>query len=88
MGQCLRRQNEPTSTPKNEVLPQRAKQNKNIDDKRMFKLGIDVLNRDFCIQIGYNRKAVKTYGKEMTETVSNATSEEPTDNPREANVVS
>ena len=28
----------------------------------MFKLGIDVLNRDFCIQIGYNRKAVKTYG--------------------------
>ena len=38
------------------------KQDKNIDDKRMFKLGIDVLNRDFCIQIGYNRKAVKTYG--------------------------
>ena len=28
----------------------------------MFKLGVDVLNRDFCIQIGYNRKAVKTYG--------------------------
>ena len=39
------------------------KQDKNIDDKRMFKLGIDVLNRDFCVQIGYNRKAVKTYGK-------------------------
>ena len=28
----------------------------------MFKLGVDILNRDFCIQIGYNRKAVKTYG--------------------------
>ena len=53
MGQCLRRQREPTS----------AKQDKNIDDKRMFKLGVDILNRDFCIQIGYNRKAVKTYGK-------------------------
>ena len=58
------------------------KQDKNIDDKRMFKLGVDILNRDFCIQIGYNRKAVKTYGQGtnkrvahpdpqgMTETVS------------------
>ena len=52
MGQCLRKQKD--SVPK---------QNKNIDDKRMFKLGIDVLNRDFCVQIGYNRKAVKTYGQ-------------------------
>ena len=45
------------------------KQDKNIDDKRMFKLGIDVLNRDFCVQIGYNRKAVKTYGKGMAVSV-------------------
>ena len=75
MGQCLRRQNEPTSTPK---------QDKNIDDKRMFKLGIDVLNRDFCIQIGYNRKAVKTYGKETLSPVA----EEPADTELEANVVS
>ena len=52
MGQCFSR--------KENTNP---KQDKNIDDKRMFKLGIDVLNRDFCIQIGYNRKAVKTYGK-------------------------
>ena len=44
--------------------PACPKQDKNIDDKRMFKLGIDVLNRDFCIQIGYNRKAVKTYGQD------------------------
>ena len=54
MGQCLGRKR-----PKDNVL----KQDKNIDDKRMFKLGIDVLNRDFCVQIGYNRKAVKTYGQ-------------------------
>ena len=56
MGQCLRKERDETSR-------RFAKQDKNIDDKRMFKLGIDVLNRDFCIQIGYNRKAVKTYGK-------------------------
>ena len=53
MGQCLSKKH------KDNV----CKQDKNIDDKRMFKLGIDVLNRDFCIQIGYNRKAVKTYGQ-------------------------
>ena len=53
MGQCLCRKKDSEG----------RKQDKNIDDKRMFKLGIDVLNRDFCIQIGYNRKAVKTYGK-------------------------
>ena len=67
MGQCLRRQND--TTP-------RVKQNKNIDDKRMFKLGIDVLNRDFCVQIGYNRKAVKTYGKESLSPIA----EEPLEN--------
>ena len=52
MGQCLG-----CKAKQNNVL----KQDKNIDDKRMFKLGIDVLNRDFCFQIGYNRRAVKTY---------------------------
>ena len=55
MGQCLCCKKQQSENPK---------QDKNIDDKRMFKLGVDVLNRDFCIQIGYNRKAVKTYGKE------------------------
>ena len=54
MGQCFSCK----KTKQDQVI----KQNKNIDDKRMFKLGVDVLNRDFCIQIGYNRKAVKTYG--------------------------
>ena len=37
------------------------KQNKNIDDKRMFKIGVEVLRKDFCVQIGYNRRAVKNY---------------------------
>ena len=57
MGQCLSCKGPKVSEP---TCP---KQDKNIDDKRMFKLGIDVLNRDFCVQIGYNRKAVKTYGQ-------------------------
>ena len=57
MGQCLS-----CKGPKDNVNTV-VKQDKNIDDKRMFKLGIDILNRDFCIQIGYNRKAVKTYGQ-------------------------
>ena len=70
MGQCLSCCKRPKA--QNEVL----KQDKNIDDKRMFKLGIDVLNRDFCVQIGYNRKAVKTYGKGVTETVTQPTPSE------------
>ena len=35
------------------------KQNKDIDDKRMLKVGVDVLKKDFCIQVGYNRRAKK-----------------------------
>ena len=62
MGQCL----SCCKRPKDNVL----KQDKNIDDKRMFKLGIDVLNRDFCVQIGYNRKAVKTYGQGVSQAES------------------
>ena len=38
------------------------KQDKNIDDKRMLKVAIEVMKKDFCVQIGYNRRAVKTYG--------------------------
>ena len=53
MGQCCtKKQNE-------EQRP--YKQNKNIDDKRMFKIGVEVLRKDFCVQIGYNRRAVKNY---------------------------
>ena len=67
MGQCItccKAEGRRSAGPKDTVVqPPKAKQDKNIDDKRMFKLGIDVLNRDFCIQIGYNRKAVKTYGQ-------------------------
>ena len=73
MGQCLScckrpkdhiRETQSSASRQHTVVP---KQDKNIDDKRMFKLGIDVLNRDFCIQIGYNRKAVKTYGQRKHE---------------------
>ena len=65
MGQCLKRQKD-----------REPKQDKNIDDKRMFKLGVDILNRDFCIQIGYNRKAVKTYGGRYTKYTSETTTPE------------
>ena len=67
MGQCFSRT---TATTSKDEAKRRAKQDKNIDDKRMFKLGVDVLNRDFCIQIGYNRKAVKTYGNPGGEEAS------------------
>ena len=62
MGQCCRKQNDENTYPK---------QDKNIDDKIMFKLGVDVLNRDFCIQVGYNRKAIKTYGHQKVEDTLN-----------------
>lgn len=44
------------------------KQDKNIDDKRMLKVGIEVMKKDFCVQIGYNRWAVKTYGEGQKHT--------------------
>ena len=56
MGQCFCRKKENTNQSSY------PKQDKNIDDKRMLKVGIEVLKKDFCVQIGYNRKAVKTYG--------------------------
>ena len=51
MGQCLSK--EDRGLPK--------KQNKDIDDKRMFKVGVSVMEKDFCIQIGFSRRAVKNY---------------------------
>ena len=53
MGQCC--------TKKHNSQPTPHKQNKNIYDKRMLKVGIEVLKKDFCVQIGYNRRAVKNY---------------------------
>ena len=50
MGQCCRKQERPQSNVR--------KQNKNIDDKRMLKVGIEVMKKDFCVQTGYNRRAV------------------------------
>ena len=59
MGQCFAK--------KENINP---KQDKNIDDKRMFKVGIEVMKKDFCVQIGYNRRAVKTYGQERSDGLS------------------
>ena len=57
MGKCCSKAQ--TEAAQNE--PPHKKQNKNIDDRKMLKVGIDIMNKDFSVQIGYNRKAVKTY---------------------------
>ena len=49
MGQCCSKQNYP------------KKQNKNIDDRKMFKAAVEVMGKEFSIGIGYNRKARKDY---------------------------
>ena len=41
--------------------PITKKQDKDVDDKRMFKVGVSVMEKDFCIQIGFSRRAVKKY---------------------------
>ena len=71
MGQCFgccRKQDSSTNE-------RPVKQDKNIDDKRMLKVGVEVLKRDFCVQIGYNRRAVKTYGEPKND-LSNTVEEE------------
>ena len=57
MGKCSSKPQEENAA-RNEP---HKKQNKNIDDRKMLKVGIDIMNKDFSVQIGYNRKAVKTY---------------------------
>ena len=37
------------------------KQNKDIDDKRMFKVEVSVMEKDFCLQTGFSRRAIKNY---------------------------
>ena len=49
MGQCCSKQSYP------------KKQNKDIDDKRMFKAAVELMGKEFSIGIGYNRKARKDY---------------------------
>ena len=53
MGQCCANKQTNVDRP--------HKQNKNIEDKQMLKVEIEVLKKDFCVQIGYNRRAVKNY---------------------------
>ena len=49
MGQCCSKQNYP------------KKQNKDIDDRRMFKAAVEFMGKEFSVGIGYNRKARKDY---------------------------
>ena len=49
MGQCCSKGNYP------------KKQNKNIDDRRMFKAAIEFMDKEFSVGIGYNRRAKKDY---------------------------
>ena len=49
MGQCCSSQSQP------------KKQNKDIDDKRMFKAAVELMGKEFSVGIGYNRKARKDY---------------------------
>ena len=44
-----------------QIGPPRKKQNKDIDDKKMLKVGMDIMGRDLSVQIGYNRRAKKVY---------------------------
>ena len=49
MRQCCSKQNYP------------KKQNKDIDDRRMFKAAVEFMGKEFSVGIGYNRKARKDY---------------------------
>ena len=68
MGQCCGKTQ--TEKPvKRAYSPPRVKQNKDVGDKRMFKIGVEVLRKDFCVQIGYNRRAVKNYSTAVGDSV-------------------
>ena len=41
--------------------PLHKKQNKDINDKKMLKVGMDIMGRDLSVEIGYNRVAKKIY---------------------------
>lgn len=53
MGKCASKQ---TAHPKN-----RRKQNKDIDDRKVFKVGFEVCDKEGNVQLGYSRKAKKNY---------------------------
>lgn len=42
MGQCCGKHQDP-------VEESHKKQNKNIDDKRMLKVGVEIMKKDFCV---------------------------------------
>ena len=51
MGQCCGKSG----------VPKELKQSYDIDDKRVFKFGAEILNKDFSLQLGYHRRATKNY---------------------------
>ena len=55
MGKCCSKAQGDTS------VPRPKKQNKDINDKKMLKVGLDLMGKDFSAQIGYNRVAKKIY---------------------------
>ena len=57
MGKCCSKAQD--QEPQNEAV--HKKQNKDIDDKKMLKVGMDIMGRDLSIQIGFNRRAKKIY---------------------------
>ena len=72
MGQCCTKKQNQEQRP--------YKQNKNVDDKRMCKIGVEVLRKNFCVQIGYNRRAVKNNSDVKNSNV-NQSSEPQTEGP-------
>ena len=57
MGQCCRKHQDQGV----QNGPPHKKQNKDINDKKMLKVGMDIMGRDLSVQIGYNRVAKKIY---------------------------
>ena len=55
MGKCCSKAQE------GQLAPLPKKQNKDINDKKMLKVGMDIMGRDLSVQIGYNRIAKKMY---------------------------
>ena len=37
----------------------------------MFKIGMEILNKDFNVQLGYNRRAKKNYSNMFVSNLSN-----------------
>ena len=63
MGKCCSKPQDSSEA----TQPPHKKQNKDIDDKKMLKVGMDIMGRDLSVQIGYNRRAKKIYTDTVPE---------------------